>query len=185
VKLGIISDTHGEVTAWQQALAGPFQAVELILHAGDILYHGPRNPMGAGYGPATLADAINASPAPVIFSRGNCDSPVDQLVLDYPIQAPYALVQIEGLRIWLQHGDELTPGQMAAQARRYGAAVCIFGHSHSPLLTLKEDILLFNPGSPSLPKNGAPATVGLLDLERREACLMDLASNTILQKERF
>jgi putative phosphoesterase len=184
VKLGIISDTHGDVAGWRQALAGPFQAVDLILHAGDILYHGPRNPMVAGYAPPILAEAINASPVPIIFARGNCDSPVDQLVLDYPIQAPYARVQIGAVGIWLQHGDELSREQMVEQARRYRVQVGIFGHTHIPELELREGILLFNPGSPSLPKAGV-LTVGLLDTEKREACLIELATNKVLGQVQF
>jgi len=59
MKIGVISDTHGSLTAWQQVLSGPFQDVDLILHAGDVLYHGPRNPLPEGYQPGQLAEAIN------------------------------------------------------------------------------------------------------------------------------
>jgi putative phosphoesterase len=184
VKLGIISDTHGDVAGWRRALAGPFQAVELILHAGDIFYHGPRNPRTAGYGPPELAEAINTCPVPVIIVRGNCDSPVDQLVLDYPIQAPYALVEIGGLRIWLQHGDELSRQQMAEQSRRYRVRVNIFGHTHIPELTQEGGVLMFNPGSPALPKTGK-FTVGLLDTETGSASIFDLSSGKILEEMQF
>jgi uncharacterized protein len=182
--LGIISDTHGDVAGWRQALAGAFRPVEMILHAGDILYHGPCNPLVAGYAPPALAEAINAAPVPVVFSRGNCDSRVDQIVLNYPIQAPYALIQAGGVRLWLQHGDELARSQMVEQARRYQAQVCIFGHTHIPELTLQQGILLFNPGSPALPKAGPPS-VGVLDTEARWARLLDLAGEKLLGETEF
>ena len=35
MKIGVISDTHGSLTAWQQALAGPFADVDFIIHTGD------------------------------------------------------------------------------------------------------------------------------------------------------
>jgi len=38
MKLGIISDTHGGLKGWERALAGPLSQVDLILHAGDLLY---------------------------------------------------------------------------------------------------------------------------------------------------
>ena len=39
MRVGIISDTHGGLKAWEEAIKGPFEGVELILHAGDLLYH--------------------------------------------------------------------------------------------------------------------------------------------------
>jgi len=79
MRIGFISDTHGGLAGWQEAMAGPFAEADLIIHCGDLLYHGPRNPMPKGYDPAALAQAMNASPAPLLIARGNCDSDVDQL----------------------------------------------------------------------------------------------------------
>ena len=77
MKIGIISDTHGHEDAWQKAFDKHFKDADLILHAGDVLYHGPRNPMKADYNPAGLAEKINHSPIPVVIARGNCDASVD------------------------------------------------------------------------------------------------------------
>ncbi len=184
MKIGVISDTHGDVESWRQVLAGPFQAVELILHAGDILYHGPKNPMVAGYRPAGLAEEINSCPVPIIFARGNCDSPVDQLVIDYPIQSPYAFVQVEGVRILVNHGDGLSRQEMVEQAKRHRADVFIFGHTHTPLLEKEQETLLLNPGSPALPK-ASPPTVGLLDTRARTAFLVNLTSGLVLEQMKF
>ncbi|NIM06178.1 MAG: phosphodiesterase [Armatimonadetes bacterium] len=184
MRIGVISDTHGDLRSWQDALAGPFQGAGLIIHAGDILYHGPKNPMVAGYQPPALAEAINASPAPVIFARGNCDSAVDQLVIDYPIQAPYAFVQAEGIRVLLNHGDELTPPEMQQQAKRHRAQIFVFGHTHTPVLEKDNDVVLFNPGSPALPKSPNP-TVGLIDTQTRAVLLVNLANGAVIQQVEF
>lgn len=181
MRIGVISDTHGDLNAWRQALAGPFKEVDLILHAGDVLYHGPKNPMVPGYGPAALAEAINSSPAPVIIARGNCDSAVDQLVLDYPIQAPYAFVQIGGVRILVNHGDELSQAQMIDQARHYRAQIFVFGHLHTPVLEKRDGVVLLNPGSAALPKSPS-ATVGLIDTDARTVALVELASGALLEQ---
>jgi hypothetical protein len=185
MRIGVISDTHGGTQGWRQAVAGPFVGAELILHAGDIFYHGPRNPMPPGYDPAALAQLINAAPAPVIIARGNCDSDVDQLVLDFPIQAPYALVVIEGLRIMVNHGTEFgledpLPG-LARLAAKYKLDVLVSGHTHIPMLEsvggavnmqsvriwkIPPDLkrvggsLIMNPGSPALPKLAPSAAEG-------------------------
>ncbi|WDU82131.1 metallophosphoesterase [Caloramator sp. Dgby_cultured_2] len=58
---------------------------EVILCAGDILYHGPRNPILEGYNPIELADKINNSEIPVIIAKGNCDAEVDGMVLNVPV----------------------------------------------------------------------------------------------------
>jgi putative phosphoesterase len=152
VRIGVISDTHGSLLGWQRALDNCFGDVDLILHGGDILYHGPRNPMPEGYDPAGLADAINQSPAPLLVVRGNCDSDVDQLVLDWPIQSPYALVQHEGLRIMVNHGESVTPDDAGELVKRYRLDVFVSGHTHHPLAAVSGCGLLLNPGSPSLPK---------------------------------
>lgn len=170
MKLGVISDTHGDTSGWQAAMAGPVMGADLIIHAGDLLYHGPRNPMVAGYNPARLAELINHVPAPVIVARGNCDSEVDQLVLEYPIQSPYALVFAEGLRIMVNHGTEFglqdpVPA-IAEVAEKYRVHVFISGHTHMPMLERAGGALLMNPGSPSLPKSrsGEPQpTVGVIE----------------------
>lgn len=170
MKIGVISDTHGDTHGWQAAIAGPFVGVDLIIHAGDLLYHGPRNPRVAGYDPAALAQLINRAPAPVIIARGNCDSEVDQLVLDYPIQAPYALVVVEGARVMVNHGTEFgledPMPQIARVAEKYQADVFICGHTHLALLQRVGGALVMNPGSPSLPKSrsGTPqSTVGIIE----------------------
>jgi len=186
MKIGVVSDTHGDTAGWQAAVAGPFAGVHLILHAGDILYHGPRNPIPAGYDPAALAELINHAPAPVIIARGNCDSDVDQLVLDFPIQAPYALVIIDGLRIMVNHGDEFgledpVPG-IAKVAEKYRLDVFVCGHTHAPLLERAGGSLIMNPGSPALPKakSGEPvATVGLI--EDDVARIVTLDGRTVIE----
>jgi putative phosphoesterase len=152
VRIGVISDTHGSLVAWQRALANCFPAADLILHAGDLLYHGPRNPIPEGYDPPALAEALNRSPAPLIVVRGNCDSDVDQLVLDWPIQAPYALVQQEGLRVMVSHGEEITSESGADLIGRYRLAVLVTGHTHHPRAERCGGGVWLNPGSTSLPK---------------------------------
>ena len=151
-KIGVISDTHGSLSAWRRALENCLAGADLIRHGGDLLYHGPRNPIPEGYDPAALAEALNDSPAPLVVVRGNCDSDVDQLALDWPIQAPYALVQQEGLRIMINHGEGVTREAAADLMERYRLNVFVAGHTHHPVAQPCGSGVLLNPGSPSLPK---------------------------------
>lgn len=164
MRIGIISDTHGSLPAWEKAMADLFMGCDLIIHAGDLLYHGPRNPLPQGYAPRELAVAINKAPQPVVIARGNCDADVDQVMLSWPLQAPYAFLQIEGLRVLVNHGHGMEPGAIQAQAQRFQVQLFIYGHTHIPELKVENGIVYLNPGSPSLPKGeGRRATVALLD----------------------
>lgn len=162
MKIGIISDTHGDLITWNEVMTEYFQDVDYIIHAGDVLYHGPRNPLVPGYNPAELAEAINGSGIPVIIARGNCDANVDQLVLNYPLQAPYALIRENSLTILVNHGDGLAREDMIKQAHAYRVDLFITGHTHEPLLELQDGVILLNPGSCALPKGDGTPTVALL-----------------------
>ncbi|TDA65664.1 MAG: phosphodiesterase [Clostridia bacterium] len=179
MKIGVISDTHGDTTAWQKAWEAFGPEVELVIHAGDVLYHGPRNPLPGGYGPGNLAELLNACPVPVVAARGNCDAPIDEELLNFPLQAPLAFCRWEGLGIIVHHGHQAQPAPEQV-ARRLGASVVISGHTHIPGLEVRNEILFLNPGSPSLPKGEKPGpTVAWLadgeaavfNLERGEVIL--------------
>jgi putative phosphoesterase len=166
VKIGVVSDTHGSLTAWQKALDGPCRDADLILHAGDVLYHGPRNPFPREYKPADLAVAINNCPIPLLIARGNCDTEVDQAVLTVPLQSPYLLVQEGGKRIMVTHGHAASLDEQVRWAARCGVDLLITGHTHVPVLQRFDAILHLNPGSLSLPKQPEPIpTLALIEGE--------------------
>ena len=153
MKIGIISDTHGHEDAWQKAFDKHFKDADLILHAGDVLYHGPRNPMKADYNTAGLAEKINHSPIPVVIARGNCDASVDASCLETPILAPYAYVYMEGKRIIVTHGDAcMTDAEKDAMAKHLKADLFISGHIHVTVLEKRGHTIFLNPGSAALTK---------------------------------
>ena len=57
MRLGIISDTHGSLYFFEMAMSY-LKDCDKIIHAGDILYHGPRNDIPGGYNPKELAEKI-------------------------------------------------------------------------------------------------------------------------------
>lgn len=152
-RIGVISDTHGDLAGWEKAIRGPLSDADCIVHAGDLLYHGPKNPMVAGYDPPALAEAFNALRLPLIVARGNCDSDVDQLVVNVPIHSPYAFLQFEGLRLLAHHGDGLDDARKRHLAAQWRIAVFVTGHTHLRMLERIGDTVMLNPGSPSIPKS--------------------------------
>lgn len=148
MKIGVISDTHGYAGHFQLALEKIFTGADMILHAGDVLNHGAKNPnfRGDDYNPLALAKLINESEIPVIICRGNCDSEVDQLVIETPIQAPYAYVFAGGKKIVMTHGHNVDVDKLAAQLK---ADIFITGHTHKNILERRGGTIFLNPGTPA------------------------------------
>lgn len=182
MKVGLISDTHGDADAWRRAM-GVFGDCDLILHAGDHLYHGAFNPVLPTYDPKELAREINDCPIPILHARGNCDSEVDQTAIDDPILAPYAFCRLEGLNIMAVHGDGLSEEELSGMAARYGVGLLLRGHTHVRGMRRSGSALLLNPGSPSLPKGDGIPTVAVL--EGTELFLVDLRDGGVLEKGRL
>lgn len=152
MKIGIISDTHGCARTWEKVYNHYFMGYDIIIHAGDILYHGPRNDIPEEYNPKQLAESLNACPIPIIVASGNCDADVDGMVLTMPIQSPYAYLMIENIPIIVHHGHTLTEETMRKMAEKFKAALFITGHTHVALLEKHNGVIYLNPGSPAMSK---------------------------------
>ncbi|CQR74562.1 Phosphodiesterase YfcE [Sporomusa ovata DSM 2662] len=152
MKIGIISDTHGCLETWEQVFHAYFQDSDLIIHAGDVLYHGPRNAIPAEYNPKQLAEVLNNCPVPIVTACGNCDAEVDSMVLTLPIQSPYSYLLLNGLRIVVTHGHNLTDDAKRELAERLKANIFITGHTHIATLEKLDGIIYLNPGSPGMTK---------------------------------
>ncbi|MEJ5230079.1 MAG: phosphodiesterase [Pseudothermotoga sp.] len=162
----VVSDTHGSLSSWDE-IERQFDFVDEIYHLGDVLYHGPRNPLPNGYDPAGLARKLKERKN-INYIRGNCDADVDLLVLENDDMPKIAFMTLEDFKVVLLHGENVgTDEQMVQLLDRYNAAVLAYGHTHIPRLEVVRSKILFNPGSPSLPKMNHPPTVGLIELSER------------------
>lgn len=159
MKTLIISDIHGCADRLVEALDTPLTYDQIIL-VGDLMYHGPRNPILEDYNPAKVASILNDIKKPIIAVRGNCDSEVDQMLIDFPILADFTTLQIDKLRIHVTHGHLEDPsiGSKKSKAQLY-----ISGHTHLPNIKVEGNCVLLNPGSISLPKENNPASYAYLD----------------------
>ncbi|MBC7112301.1 metallophosphoesterase [Methanothermobacter wolfeii] len=142
--IGVISDTHIPDRAEEipEMVFRVFSEVELILHAGDL------TSMEVVHELETLA--------PVECVQGNMDR-------YHHTEIPRSRVlEIESLRIGLNHG-EVYPRGDTQQLRYIGleldADVLITGHTHQPFITELRDILLLNPGSPTVPRLTDPSVM--------------------------
>ena len=161
MKLMIASDIHGSARWCAEMLdALRAEAPERLLLLGDLLYHGPRNDLPEDYAPKRVIAMLNAVAPQLLCVRGNCEAEVDQMVLDFPVMADYAVLFVDGRMIYLTHGHvrnadnppPLQPGD---------ALLC--GHTHVPGLRRCEGFTAANPGSVSIPKNGTPHSYMILE----------------------
>lgn len=161
MKLFIASDVHGSAYYCRKMLDAYDKegAVRMIL-LGDILYHGPRNDLPREYAPKEVIRMLNERKKEIYAVRGNCEAEVDQMVLEFPVLADYMLL-FEGSRaIYATHGhiyneDNLPPMK--------AGDVLLHGHTHVLRAEQKGDIVILNPGSVSIPKEGNAPTYAILD----------------------
>ena len=153
MNLMIASDIHGSAYYCGKMLdAFRREGSDKLLLLGDILYHGPRNDLPRDYAPKEVAAMLNPLRGKLLCVRGNCDSEVDQMVLNFPILAEYCILYGENRMIFATHGHNynrnalppLCPGDILLQ-----------GHTHVPGCAERSGILCLNPGSVSIPKEGS------------------------------
>ena len=151
----IASDLHGDASAVELLLERfSEEKATLCVLLGDILYHGPRNDLPKGYAPKRVIELLNPLRKSLLCVRGNCDTEVDQMVLDFPVLADYAVLFVDGRRWYLTHGHKWNVENPLPLAE---GDLMLSGHTHVPVAApFGEGNLSVNPGSTSIPKENSP-----------------------------
>lgn len=150
MKIMVASDIHGSAYYCEKLVkAYNEENADRLLLLGDILYHGPRNPLPEQYDPKKVAEMLNEISGELLCVRGNCDAEVDQLMLDFPILAEYCILYLDGRLVFATHGHKF--GEDTPPKLKKGD-ILLNGHTHVPKFAEHEGFLYMNPGSISLPK---------------------------------
>ena len=151
MKLMIASDVHGSACYCRAMLAAfAREQADRLLLLGDLLYHGPRNDLPRDYAPKEVIAMLNGQKERLLCVRGNCDTEVDQMVLDFPILADYAVLPVGERLIYATHGHHFNR-QTPPPLQR--GDILLHGHTHIPDWTpFGTENLCLNPGSVSIPK---------------------------------
>lgn len=162
MKIMIASDIHGSAFYCRELLAAfEREQADKLLLLGDILYHGPRNDLPKEYAPKEVIALLNAMKNKILCVRGNCDTEVDQMVLEFPILADYCILYAGERMIYATHGHSFN---MASLPPLQTGDILLHGHTHIPAWTeFGEDNLYLNPGSVSIPKEGSAHGYMVLD----------------------
>lgn len=162
MKLMIASDLHGSAY-YTEALLRRLseEKPEKFVLLGDILYHGPRNDLPDEYAPKQVLAMLNERRDRLFCVRGNCDTEVDQMVLNFPILADYSIFPVGNRLIYATHGHVYNTAHLPPLCP---GDILLHGHTHVPAWEpFGEENLYLNPGSVSIPKNGSAR--GYLTLE--------------------
>ncbi len=150
MKLMIASDIHGSAYYCEKLLkAYDAEKADKLLLLGDILYHGPRNDLPKDYAPKQVIAMLNPRKQDFLCVRGNCDTEVDQMVLEFPILADYCILYLDGRMIFATHGHVFNEKNLPPLKK---GDILLHGHTHVPVCKENEDYIYLNPGSVSIPK---------------------------------
>ena len=103
---------------------------------------------------------LNSVKDKIFCVRGNCEAEVDQMVLDFPVLADYALLCEQGTMIFITHGHLYNLTDLPKIGPK---DILLHGHTHVPALEATEHCIYMNPGSHSLfqKKNSLPSYMTL------------------------
>ena len=150
MKILFASDLHGSLFYCNELLnIVKREQPEKIVLLGDLLYHGPRNALPKEYNPQKVFEILNTLKEKIICVRGNCDSEVDQMVLEFPIMADYCILNVDNINLFLTHGHLYNKESMPNIEDN---DILIHGHTHINIIEKLEKGTYIHPGSISMPK---------------------------------
>lgn len=147
----IASDIHGSAYYCAKLLERyNAEGAERLVLLGDVLYHGPRNDLPKDYAPKEVIAMLNPIASKILCVKGNCESDVDGMVLDFPVDTENMALFCNGNTLYLTHGHKIR-----ADIAKMNC-ILVNGHTHIPMCDDSEGYLHINPGSVSIPKDNSP-----------------------------
>ena len=171
MKWFIASDIHGSAYYCEKLLeAYRKERADKMLLLGDVLYHGPRNDLPEDYAPKKVIAMLNELENEILCVRGNCEAEVDQMVLNFPVLADYAILTVGKKMIFATHGHVYNNNNLPPLHK---GDILLHGHTHVPVCEEHETHVYMNPGSVSIPKEDSPHSYMILDGEKFEWKTLD------------
>ena len=161
MKLLIASDIHGSAYYCDLLIkAFEKEKADKMLLLGDILYHGPRNDLPEEYEPKKVIEMLNGIKDRIFCVRGNCDTEVDQMVLNFPILADYCVIPVKNKIMYCTHGHKYNENNLPPMSK---GDILLNGHTHIPKLSIHEKFIYMNSGSVSIPKENSRHSYMILE----------------------
>lgn len=178
MKFLIASDIHGSAYYCELLLkAFETEKADRLILLGDILYHGPRNDLPKSYAPKKVIEMLNPLRDKILCVRGNCEAEVDQMVLEFPVLADYAVLPVSDKLMYMTHGHKWGPQNLPPLCK---GDILINGHTHVPKCEDNGSFIYMNCGSVSIPKENSPHS--FMTLENGEFLWKNIETNEVYNK---
>lgn len=161
MKLLIVSDIHGSFYYAKkiEEIIKRENPTGIVL-LGDLYYHGPRNPLTEEYNPKEVANILNKYAEKILAVKGNCDAEVDEMISDFKLEDNISLYS-EGVSMFFTHGHKINIDNMPKNVS--DLKILCYGHFHTGFIKEKDGVIVFNPGSISLPKDNTKHSYGIIE----------------------
>lgn len=146
MKVVVISDTHGDNKGIIEAILS-MDKPDMLIHLGDHADDGEKISKILGI--------------PIVIVRGNCDYGANH--------DDSELIEVNGKKLFLTHGHKynvrVSLDRLYYAALEKGADIALYGHTHVPMNIVYNNIIILNPGSPSMPRGYEKTkTFGLIEI---------------------
>jgi len=177
MKLMVASDIHGSLYYGKRLMEAFLdERADRLILLGDIYYHGPRNPLEREYDPMGLSEFLNLNKEKLVVIKGNCDSEVDEMISEFEFLATQT-IKFGKFNITLTHGHVYNINSIPKEV----GDIFLYGHTHMGFIEKKNNVVIANPGSATLPKGGTPRSYIIITDD--EIRLIELESGRVIDKE--
>ena len=148
MKIIVVSDTHGHNEPFLEA-AISIEKPDLLIHLGDYVNDAKK-----------IAKVLDLE---FLTVKGNGDYAARNFNED-------ELVEINGKKLFFTHGHRhhvsYNRDALLKKGMELGADIILYGHTHIPLIEKEGNVLIMNPGSPSLPRQSdRKRTFGIINID--------------------
>ena len=150
MKILVISDTHGYIDRVAEALRRE-RPVDAVIHCGDI------------EGQEHMLEKIAGCPCYMVTGNNDWASHLKREIT----------TSFDNVRVFITHGHRygvsLGNERIREEADNRQVDLCLFGHTHRPVVETSGGLTLMNPGSLSYPRQaGRKPTYGIIETGGRQ-----------------
>lgn len=148
MRILVISDTHRNLSNVYRVINAIEDKIDAVIHCGDVVED---------------VSALKArySKLKIYNVRGNCDYGSSVANEDVFV--------LGGKKFFVTHGDmygvNWSIDRLCYKGAEIGADVCLYGHTHIPIIENYQGIVIMNPGSLSSPRGGSKYSYGIINIE--------------------
>lgn len=175
MKILIASDLHGSREASEKlvSLDQKYKFSKIIL-LGDINYSGARNIPPCDYYPIDVCKNLSLLKNKLIIIKGNCDSRVDEFVLNLHFSNK-KILRVGKRKLILTHGDLYQEEDFTYN----DGDIFMYGHTHISVLEKHNNHFVLNPGSTTLPKMNTEKSYAIFDTKLNRITLFSMNDSVI------